>query len=159
MAVDSVHGCGSSPDAGLRKNQARVRYGIWLVVSVKFLIPFSLLIGLGSNLANPHSSVGTQSGLYSEVEEVGQPFTQTTSPVHPPVAIMASGEHLLSILLELAALVWLCGFFAVLSLWWIRWRRVAAALRGAVRMEKGREVDMLRELEQIRDRLRQTRHI
>ena len=29
----------------LRKNHARARYGLWLAASVKFLIPFSLLIG------------------------------------------------------------------------------------------------------------------
>jgi bla regulator protein BlaR1 len=33
----------------LRKNRARVRYRLWLVASVKFLIPFSLLIGLGGH--------------------------------------------------------------------------------------------------------------
>src|ERR1700682_2117084 len=31
----------------LRKNQARVRYWLWLAASVKFLVPFSLLIGIG----------------------------------------------------------------------------------------------------------------
>ncbi len=30
------------------KNRARVRYGFWLAASVKFLIPFSTLIALGS---------------------------------------------------------------------------------------------------------------
>jgi bla regulator protein blaR1 len=29
----------------LRKNHASVRYRLWLAASVKFLIPFSLLIG------------------------------------------------------------------------------------------------------------------
>lgn len=36
----------------LRKNQGRVRYWVWLTASVKFLLPFSLLIALGSHLAN-----------------------------------------------------------------------------------------------------------
>jgi hypothetical protein len=31
----------------LRKNQARLRYAIWFIASIKFLIPFSLLVGLG----------------------------------------------------------------------------------------------------------------
>ncbi len=34
----------------LRKNRAAVRHGLWLAASVKFLVPFSLLIGLGSQL-------------------------------------------------------------------------------------------------------------
>jgi hypothetical protein len=33
-----------------RKNHARVRYALWLVASLKFLIPFSLLIAIGSSL-------------------------------------------------------------------------------------------------------------
>lgn len=32
----------------LRSNRAAVRSALWLAASVKFLIPFSLLIGLGS---------------------------------------------------------------------------------------------------------------
>ena len=34
----------------LRRNRAHVRHGIWLAASVKFLIPFSLLINLGGLL-------------------------------------------------------------------------------------------------------------
>ena len=33
-----------------RKNGARVRFLIWLAASVKFLIPFSLLVGVGDYL-------------------------------------------------------------------------------------------------------------
>ena len=33
----------------LRKNAARVRHWLWLAASVKFLIPFSLLVGLGGH--------------------------------------------------------------------------------------------------------------
>src|SRR5437870_7751474 len=39
----------------LRKNQARARYWLWLAASVKFLIPFSVLVGMGSHL--PWSTV------------------------------------------------------------------------------------------------------
>ena len=37
----------------LRDNPARVRYRLWLAVSVKFLIPFSLLVALGSHVTWP----------------------------------------------------------------------------------------------------------
>ncbi len=33
-----------------RKNRAQVRYWLWLSASLKFLIPFSLLMSLGSHL-------------------------------------------------------------------------------------------------------------
>jgi bla regulator protein blaR1 len=132
----------------LRKNQARVRYRLWLAASVKFLIPFSLLISLGGHLARPRNSVSAQSGLYSVAEEVSQPFTRTAAPLVVPVA-RASRADLLSLLQAVLTAVWLCGFVAALGLWWWRWRRFSAAMRGAVAVSQGREVDALRRLEQI----------
>ena len=41
----------------LRKNRAETRYSLWLVASAKFLLPFSLLIGLGSHIAKPKAPV------------------------------------------------------------------------------------------------------
>jgi len=35
----------------LRKNQARARYWLWMAASIKFLIPFSWLVAIGSRLA------------------------------------------------------------------------------------------------------------
>ena len=34
----------------LRKNRAAIRHGVWLAASVKFLVPFSLLISLGQSV-------------------------------------------------------------------------------------------------------------
>jgi bla regulator protein blaR1 len=62
----------------LRRNYARARYWLWLAASVKFLIPFSLLVGIGSHLGWSLGSTGTRTGLYFAMEEVGQPFTQPT---------------------------------------------------------------------------------
>lgn len=64
----------------LRKNQARIRYGVWLAASIKFLIPFSLLIGIGSHLATPHAQAAVQNGLYVAVAEISQPFTKPEAP-------------------------------------------------------------------------------
>src|ERR1700691_6474790 len=60
----------------LRKNHARTRYWLWLTGSVKFLVPFSLVVGLGSRLGWLGGSIGSQAGLYFAMEEVSQPFTQ-----------------------------------------------------------------------------------
>ncbi len=65
---------------GLRKYAARVRYWLWFAASLKFLIPFSLLAGIGSHFAwRPHSA-RTNSGLYLLVKEISQPFTPLTMP-------------------------------------------------------------------------------
>jgi bla regulator protein BlaR1 len=132
----------------VRKNHARVRYRLWVAASIKFLIPFSLLITLGGHLARPHNSANVQSNLYSVAQEIGQPFAGITAPSVVPVARAASAD--LRPLLQQALLaVWLCGFVAVISLWWWRWRRFSRAMQGAVTVTQGREVDALRRLEQI----------
>jgi bla regulator protein blaR1 len=132
----------------LRKNPARVRYCLWLVASVKFLIPFSLLVSLGGHLARPHVSESAQSGLYSVVEELSQPFTRTAAPVVVPVSRASSATYLLPWLQGVLTAVWPLGFIAVLGLWWWRWRRFSASMRSAAPASQGREVDALRRLEQ-----------
>jgi bla regulator protein BlaR1 len=49
----------------LRKNGARLRYRLWLAASVKFLIPWALLIGMGGHWARSRGPVSVQTGLYS----------------------------------------------------------------------------------------------
>ena len=69
----------------LRKNHARVRYGLWLAASIKFLIPFSLLIVIGSHLAKPRVVPPTEPGFFYAMEQVSQPFTPPAARVIPPV--------------------------------------------------------------------------
>jgi bla regulator protein blaR1 len=128
----------------LRKNHARVRYWLWLVASVKFLIPFSLLVALGSNLPWSHRATETKAGFYFAIGEVSQPFTQPTMPVIPQVAASTALTQLLPALL---AVVWLCGFLVVIFHWYSRWRRISAAIRKSVPVQEGREVQTLRRLE------------
>jgi bla regulator protein BlaR1 len=133
----------------LRKNRARARYWLWLAASVKFLIPFSLLVAVGSHLAWSLGSRGSRTGLYFAMEEVGRPFTQPTmsmvSRTTPPTGSL-SLIHLLPVFL---AAVWLCGFVAVILVWLLRWRRISLAVREAVPLRKGRETEMLQRLGSI----------
>jgi len=128
----------------LRKNQARARYWLWMAASVKFLIPFSWLVAIGNRLAWSRPASANTS-LYVVIEQVSQPFARPvlTAPLAAPIA---SGS-LLHLLPALLAGVWFCGFARVLLLWCVRWRRVSAALRSAVPLHEGREVEALRRLE------------
>jgi bla regulator protein BlaR1 len=129
-----------------KKNQARIRHHLWLAASLKFLVPLSLLIGLGRRMATPRFSLSGQSGLFSAVEGFSQPFTFV---VVAPVNHATNVVSLLAVLPRLIAAVWLCGFAAVVILWLVRWRRVAAAAQRAAPMKQGREVEALRQLEKI----------
>ena len=129
----------------LRKNSARVRYAIWLVASLKFLVPFSLLVAVGSLFSWRHVPVSTTSGMYM-VEVVGQPFTKplTVNTVVPAPIASGSVMQLLPPLL----CVWLIGVVAVLCVWVVRWWRVANSLRKARPLTEGREYSTLRRLEE-----------
>ncbi|HEX7286809.1 MAG TPA: M56 family metallopeptidase [Candidatus Angelobacter sp.] len=126
----------------LRKNHAQVRYSLWLAASLKFLVPFSLLVTLGSHLPWPNPPAIAQSQVSIVVEEVSQPFAtalrrQTPAP--------APSTNLLPAILSV---VWLGGCLALLLFWCLRWRRMTAALRGSLPPDCGRELEALRRLEQ-----------
>jgi bla regulator protein BlaR1 len=143
----------------LRKNQARARYWIWMAASLKFLVPFSLLVAAGSHLGWWRSSDGVEAGMTLAMDEFSQPFTQPAIPVRAhavsaAASPFASVTHMLPALL---AVLWLCGFAAVLFAWFVRWRRMSAAIRNAVQIDDGREVAVLRRMESvggIRNRIR-----
>src|SRR5271163_3388724 len=85
----------------LRRNRAHVRYGIWLAASVKFLIPFSLLIDLGRFLRKPQRASPTlQTTLSSAMGVVGQPFSGL--PAHAMNA-QTLPEHFTALLPEIFA--------------------------------------------------------
>jgi uncharacterized protein (TIGR03435 family) len=132
----------------LRKNQARVRYGLWVAASMKFMVPFSLLIGLGGMLPRPRHAVITMP-VYSAVDEVGLPFSGDELPTTVATTVHVSearhGAPTLSAVLEV---VWICGVVVVLVVWCERWRQVARTLRRAVRVEDGREAALLRQAEE-----------
>src|SRR5450755_3730157 len=62
----------------LRKNQARIRHHIWLAASLKFLIPFALLVNAGSHLAKLNGSTDTQPVFYFVLQTMSQPFHQAS---------------------------------------------------------------------------------
>lgn len=133
----------------LRRNGARARYGLWLAASVKFLIPFSLLVGLGSHLPWARSSAGPKAGLSFVIEEVSQPFAKPLAPViaqatPQKLTVLPNLSHLLPAIL---AGVWLCGFVVLVFVWCVRWQRISVAIREAVPLTAGREVEALRQLE------------
>jgi bla regulator protein BlaR1 len=132
----------------LRKNQARIRYWIWLTASLKFLIPFSLLIALGSHLAKPRAITPTQTIVYSAVEDLSQPFAQPDTPAifQPPTTqAPASAFHHLP---ELIAAAWLTGILIVFLMRLASWLRVSRMVRQAVSLTEGPELEALRRLEQ-----------
>ena len=115
----------------LRRNRAAVRHGLWLAASVKFLVPFSLLVSIGSQVEwrKPPSAGRPQ---VSVVEQFSQPFAPR-APAPLLVSVPTAPSRLPAILLCL----WLCGVAAQGLAWWRRWRHVGAALRMASPLQLG----------------------
>jgi bla regulator protein BlaR1 len=133
----------------LKTNRARVRYWLWLAASVKFLIPFSLLVGIGTRLALPGRPARTNAGLYFAMEEVSLPFTESARPASSGVLASTVYPNLVHLLPVLLVTMWLIGFVALLAAWYLRWQKMAAAMRQAVPLHHGREVEALCRIEHI----------
>ncbi len=109
----------------LRKNRAAVRYWIWLAASVKFLIPFSLLVSAGAQLGWRTAPAIAHWQLSFAMDEIGQPFAVAAPAPLPPVAAPA-----LNPLPAILFGVWLCGI-AIGVVFWMRWWRQLRAVKRA----------------------------
>ncbi len=58
----------------LRKNRAETRYWLWLAASLKFLIPFSILVAIGGTIHWPSTAPVVHSTFSTAVQYMGQPF-------------------------------------------------------------------------------------
>ncbi len=110
----------------LRKNHAQARYWLWLTASVKFLVPFSLLVSAGSQV-EWRDAPAVATPLTMAVEQISQPFAftglgMTSSP------IPAESTNYVPALLVAA---WFGGFACLLWSWFQRWRRIQRALQVA----------------------------
>jgi len=111
---------------GLRKNSAQVRYRILFVASIKFLIPLSLLVGLGTLVPRR-----------SAVPSVQPTWLETAEPLVtlPAVATQVAGveerttpDYFVAAVLA----VWFCGFAAIMICWLRRWNRVRTIRKSAI---------------------------
>ena len=127
----------------LRRNRAQVRYSRWLVASVKFLIPFSMLVMLGSHFGRHTVAAAAPSGIPLFVEKVSQPFAVTVALAAVPPAQPSPR----SLIPPIPGVLWAIGFVIVAASWWRRWQRIRAAVRTAspLRLPAGIEVMSSRE--------------
>src|SRR5580700_2228899 len=89
----------------LRKNHARVRHGVWLAASCKFLIPLSVLVAMGGQIRWQSAPDTTPSNWSAVVEEVSQPFTAAVSS-----PVLANAPPAASPLPAILLGIWACGF-------------------------------------------------
>jgi uncharacterized protein (TIGR03435 family) len=129
-----------------RRNQARVRYALWMVASLKFLLPFSLLVSLGE-LIHWHAVVGAQPAFSPIMESVASPFpsagmTATISATQTAQGfseVSSSGGQHTSWLLLLVAM-WTCGTLLIIGRWLRLWWQLRAEVGAAKLMTMAGEL-------------------
>ncbi len=111
----------------LHGNSARVRHWIWVAASFKFLVPFSMLaLWRAAPITAPEN-------FSVALHRVSQPFA---APIDAEILRMPV-EQPASILPMLLLAVWACGVMGFAAGWWVRWRRVTAAVRTGSPVELG----------------------
>ena len=109
----------------LRRNQARVRYWLWLAASYKFLLPFSWLVNIGHQFEWRAAPTIMPPAFSVVVDAVNQPLFLAPLP-----AAKLTPDHLPVLLLVMWA-VWFCGFVVVAAGWAREWLRIRAIVRAA----------------------------
>jgi bla regulator protein blaR1 len=109
-----------------RKHRAGVRYGLWLAASVKLLIPFSLLVVVGSSLGWRTAPALTHSRIPFAMEQISQPFAPQATATRPTLAPAAPSP-----VPAIVLIVWMGGFLTNVLAWFRRWRRIQATMRDA----------------------------
>lgn len=109
----------------LGKQRAQVRYGLWLAASVKFLVPFALLVNIGSQFHWRAAASIAQSPVPVAMEQISQPFAPAVSA--PAWAVAPTESRIPAVLFG----IWFCGFASVAVAWLRRWRNVRTAVRAA----------------------------
>jgi uncharacterized protein (TIGR03435 family) len=117
----------------LRKNHARVRYRLWMLASVKFLVPFSLLIAAGGYLRSMIARPISRPDLSAAMEQIAQPFpqTQVTALVAPSFAAPAVAEQHIYVWPLILGGLWACGALLLAARWLRRWRSLRETVRAA----------------------------
>ena len=130
----------------MRRNTARIRYGLWLAASLKFLLPFSILVNLGALVPATRQIPIASPVIVSTAVNAASPFGTTIPGIESsqPAQPIRNLRNLLSLML---LVTWFSGFCFVILIWYRRWRQVSVALREGEVLEAGRETEILRRLE------------
>jgi bla regulator protein BlaR1 len=109
----------------LRRNAARVRCWLWTAASVKFLVPLSVLVGLGERFQWHAAAAVVQPTVLFVMEDVLAPVSVVAAA--GPASIQQSPP----VWPWLVLAIWCAGAAAVLLSWWRQWLPIRAALRRA----------------------------
>jgi TonB family protein len=125
----------------LRQGPARVRHVLWMLASLKLLVPATLLVFLaeraGISFLWMMSSAPQIAGDPSLVQGISEPVLMISNNYHLTVSSIRPLTH--NELYCLLSAVWLVGSLSLLTVWGTRRRRFLQALKLGRRVTAGRE--------------------
>jgi uncharacterized protein (TIGR03435 family) len=114
----------------LRRNHASTRHAVWLAASLKFLLPFSVLIALGAAFSWPSAPApaSVAPAIAETVQTIAEPFADlSTGPARLIVEPAPTSTPWATVL----AAVWFAGMLVVIALRVRGWLQVRAAVRAS----------------------------
>jgi bla regulator protein BlaR1 len=119
-------GCAWLITLALRSNAAALRHWIWMLASLKFLVPFSLLFFVGSLIGLPAARIAEDQPLM-----LGNALQNVSLLVSPTEALQPADPGAGSLVLIALLAVWLGGAFIVGMRWLLAWRAADSLVRAA----------------------------
>jgi len=110
----------------LRANSASLRHWIWLLASVKFLVPFSLLFLIGSFIGLPAAR-----NAFDQPLVIGDALQSASLLVSPTGALRATESSGSSALVLVLVSIWAAGALFVAVRWLLSWRAANFLARAA----------------------------
>jgi bla regulator protein blaR1 len=123
----------------LRRNRAAVRYGVWMVASIKFLVPFSIFEAIGEMLRPRAAASAPATAISMAVAQMAQPF----EPAQQASAWAVSPSQSMDMWPSLLVALWAGGALVIVLRWWRSWRQIRIAARAATPCDMDATVPVL----------------
>jgi bla regulator protein blaR1 len=111
-----------------RKNHASVRHSLWFGASVKFLLPFALLVAVAGQLEWIRAQRVTTPAVATTLAHVSRPFAEGPAPAVFPVQAAARGSDRVAVTV---VVIWVSGIVAMTIIRLRMWRDIRAVLRAS----------------------------
>jgi bla regulator protein blaR1 len=116
----------------LRNHRAAMRYWVWLAASMKFFLPFSLLIAAGELMRPAVPGSLEQKSFPILMEQITEPYAQIQPAISLRPSNIVHNAHVLPLVLFS---LWACGALIVALTWWRKWRAIRAQVESASPLE------------------------
>jgi uncharacterized protein (TIGR03435 family) len=119
----------------LRRNAARMRFRLWMLASVKFLLPFSLLITAGESFSVKRTAVPSVAPFFSMViegpaDEVAvEPHAAAPAESVAARAAVPTTTKRQSVLPWVVVFLWAAGALVISGVWMRRWLQLREVVR------------------------------